>query len=68
MCRGLNVVFIPSQNYIVYNYKSINLTKPGNYVRGCINYCIPIKFDSFIVKNDPKTVKKKGPRSLTGSL
>ena len=44
--NSYGIPFIPSQNYIVwgYDYKSINLPKPGTYVKGFTNYYIFMKF------------------------
>ena len=54
--------FIPSQNYTVhvqgYNYKSMNLTKPGTYVKGYTNYCICIKSQSSSMKHSLRNGKK----------
>ena len=40
------ISFFPSQNFNEqeYNYNSINLTKPGTYVKSYSNYYICIKF------------------------
>ena len=50
--------FIPSQNYVVYNYKSIDVTKPGTYVKSYINYHICIKFTSPSDENGIRNAKK----------
>ena len=52
----------PSQNYIVqgYNYKSMNLSKPGSYVKRYTNYYIGIKFGSSSIRYGLRNVKK-GP-------
>ena len=58
--KSYRIPFIPRQNYIVrgYSYKYMNLTKPGTYVKGDINYNICIKFESSSIKNGLKNVKK----------
>ena len=47
------IPFIPSQNYVMwgYNYKSINVTKPGTYVKDFINYYLFTKFKSSCFKS-----------------
>ena len=54
------IPFISSQNYIMwgYNYKSIDLTKPGIYVKDYINYHICTKYESSCIKNDLRNSKK----------
>ena len=41
-----------------YHYKSINLSKPGTFVKGYTNYYICIKFGSSNIKNGLRNVKK----------
>ena len=40
------VAFIPIQNKVVYNYKSLNLTTLRIYLKSYNNYCMHIKFES----------------------
>ena len=40
------------------NYKSMNLTKPGSYIKGYTNYYICIGYESSSTKNSLRNVKK----------
>ena len=40
------------------NYKSMNWTKPGTYVKGCTEYYICTKFESSTIKIDFRNAKK----------
>ena len=56
-------LFIPHQD-VLYNYKSINLTKPRTYVKGYINYYICIKFKSCSLKNGFRNANNANLRNL----
>ena len=45
------IPFIPSQNFIEqeYNYKSMNLTKPGTYFKSYTNYYIVSNFKALVL-------------------
>ena len=59
--RTINSYWIHSKSkYGVwgYNYKSMNSTKSGSYVKGYTNYYICIKFESSSITNDQRNAKK----------